>query len=183
VAVFVGVGGVGGFGVQLAAALGAHTVALDVDPARLAALRAHGAELAIDVRGRAGKDVRKEIAAFAASVSAPKTRWKIFETSGTVPGQDLAFALLNHGAYLGVVGFTMEPVSVRLSNLMAFDARAEGAWGCLPELYPSALELILAGKVRIAPFVERRPLSTIDAVFAALVRHEFTRRPVLVPDL
>ena len=35
-AVFVGAGGVGGFGVQIAAALGAHVVAIDVDADRLA---------------------------------------------------------------------------------------------------------------------------------------------------
>ena len=98
-------------------------------------------------------------------------------------GQELAWALLNHGAYLGVVGFTMEPVTVRLSNLMAFDARAEGTWGCLPALYPSALELVLSGRVKIAPFVEKRPLSTINEVFGALTRHEISKRPVLVPDL
>jgi len=183
IAVFVGVGGVGAFGVQLAAALGARVVALDVDPARLAAVREHGASLTIDVTGRAPKDLRKEIAAFAASVGAPSVRWKIFETSGRPAGQETAWGLLNHGAYLGVVGFTMDAVSVRLANLMAFDARAEGTWGCLPELYPSALELVLAGRVRVAPFVERRPLSSIDSVFAALARHEIKRRPVLVPDL
>ncbi len=183
VAVFVGVGGVGGFGVQLAAALGAKVVALDVDAARLETLRAHGAALAIDVRGKSAKDVRKEVSAFAAGAGAPATRWKIFETSGRPAGQELAFGLLNHGAYLGVVGFTMEPVSVRLSNLMAFDARAEGTWGCLPELYPGALDLVLSGRVRIAPFVERRPLSSIGAVFEALQRHEIAKRPVLVPDL
>jgi 6-hydroxycyclohex-1-ene-1-carbonyl-CoA dehydrogenase len=183
IAVFVGVGGVGGFGVQLAAALGARAVALDVDPARLDALKEHGAALAIDVRGKASKDVRKEIAVFATSVGAPQKQWKIFETSGRPAGQEMAWGLLNHGAYLGVVGFTMEPVSVRLANLMAFDARAEGTWGCLPELYPSALRLVLDGRVRIAPFVEKRPLSTIDAVFGALARHEISKRPVLVPDL
>ncbi len=183
VAVFVGVGGVGGFGVQLAAALGAKVVALDVDAGRLEAMRAHGAALAIDVTGRVPKDVRKEISAWAAAAGAPAVRWKIFETSGRPAGQELAWALLNHGAYLGVIGFTMEPVSVRLSNLMAFDARAEGTWGCLPSLYPSALELVLAGRVKIAPFVERRPLSEIDDVFGALARHELTKRPVLIPDL
>jgi 6-hydroxycyclohex-1-ene-1-carbonyl-CoA dehydrogenase len=182
-AVFVGVGGVGGFGVQLAAALGARVVALDVDPARLEAVRSHGAAFALDVRGKAPKDVRKEVAAFASSVGAPQRQWRIFETSGRAAGQETAFGLLNHGAYLGVVGFTMEAVSVRLSNLMAFDARAEGTWGCLPSLYPSALELVLEGRVRIAPFVEKRRLSTIDGVFAALARHEFEKRPVLVPDL
>jgi 6-hydroxycyclohex-1-ene-1-carbonyl-CoA dehydrogenase len=182
VAVFVGVGGVGGFGVQLAAARGATVVAIDVDPARLALVREHGAALAIDARGRNAKDIRKEIASFAASAKAAPTRWKVFETSGTPAGQETAWGLLTHGGYLGVVGFTMDPVTVRLSNLMAFDARAEGAWGCLPELYPSAMELVLAGRVRIGPFVEKRPLSAIDGVFAALARHEISRRPVLVPD-
>jgi 6-hydroxycyclohex-1-ene-1-carbonyl-CoA dehydrogenase len=183
VAVFVGVGGVGGFGAQLAAAVGARVVALDVDAERLETIRAHGAALAIDVKGKAPKDVRKEISAWAGSVGAPSTRWKIFETSGRPAGQELAWGLLNHGAYLAIVGFTMDPVSVRLSNLMAFDARAEGTWGCLPELYPSALELCLSGRVRIAPFVEKRPLSSINDVFNAIVRHEIKRRPVLVPDL
>src|SRR5207247_14992 len=39
VAIFVGAGGVGGFGVQIASALGAEAVAIDVDPARLERLR------------------------------------------------------------------------------------------------------------------------------------------------
>ncbi len=182
-AVFVGAGGVGGFGVQLAAALGATVAALDVDDARLEALRAHGAAITLNVRGTDPKDVRKQLGAAAAERGAPRTEWRIFETSGTAPGQALAFALLNHGAYLGVVGFTLATVEVRLSNLMAFDARAEGTWGCLPELYPSALELVLAGKVRIAPFVERHPLSTIGDVFEALHAGHMRRRAVLVPDL
>ena len=42
---------------------------------------------------------------------------------------------------LCVVGFTMDKVEIRLSNLMAFHARAIGNWGCPPELYPQALEL------------------------------------------
>ncbi|MCG3133471.1 MAG: 6-hydroxycyclohex-1-ene-1-carbonyl-CoA dehydrogenase [Planctomycetes bacterium] len=181
VAVFVGAGGVGGFGVQLAAALGARVAALDVDDGRLAAVREHGAACAVNVRGKSAKDVRKELSAWAASAGAPATRWKIFETSGTAAGQETAFALLNHGAYLGIVGFTMDTVSVRLSNLMAFDARAEGTWGCVPDLYPSALDLCLDGRVRIAPFVERHPLASVNDVLAAAVRHELKRRPVLVP--
>ena len=182
-AVFVGAGGVGGFGVQLAAAVGASVVALDIDDARLAALEEHGADLIINVRDRAPRDIRKEIAAWARERALPRTEWKIFETSGTAAGQTLAFGLLNHGAYLGVVGFTLDKVDVRLSNLMAFDARAEGTWGCLPELYPSALELILAGRVTIAPFTERHPMSSINDVFAELREHRLHRRPVLIPDM
>ena len=182
VAIFVGAGGVGGFGVQLAAAIGAHVVALDIDDAKLDALREHGAALAINTRDRAPRDVRKEISAWAKENSLPRTEWNIFETSGSGPGQEMAFGLLNHGAYLGIVGFTMATVEVRLSNLMAFDARAEGTWGCLPELYRSALDLILAGRVQIAPFVERHRMSAINDVFAALQEHRLSKRPVLVPD-
>jgi 6-hydroxycyclohex-1-ene-1-carbonyl-CoA dehydrogenase len=89
--------------------------------------------------------------------------------------------LLNHGATLAVVGFTMDKVEVRLSNLMAFHARALGNWGCPPALYPSAVELVLAGRVRVSPFIEKRPLSEINAVFEAVHRGEFKRRAILVP--
>ncbi len=65
-----------------------------------------------------------------------------------------------HGATLCVVGFTMDKVEIRLSNLMAFDARAIGNWGCTPEHYPAALDLVLEGKVQIKPFVEAQPLAT-----------------------
>ncbi|MCB1983233.1 MAG: hypothetical protein KDF63_15450, partial [Rhodoferax sp.] len=109
------------------------------------------------------------------------TEWKLFECSGTAAGQTTAFGLLVHGATLAVVGFTMDKVEIRLSNLMAFDARAIGNWGCPPELYPGALDLVLDGKVRLAPFVETHPLSDINRVFDAVHRREITRRAVMVP--
>ena len=81
-----------------------------------------------------------------------------------------------HGATLCVVGFTMDKVEVRLSNLMAFDARAIGNWGCTPEHYPAALELVLAGKVKVKPFVEIHPLADINHVFEATHQREIKRR-------
>ncbi len=65
---------------------------------------------------------------------------------------------------------------------MAFDATAQGNWGCLPELYPAALDLVLSGRVAVAPFVERRPLHTINEVFAELHAGQARRRIVLVPE-
>ncbi len=111
------------------------------------------------------------------------TEWFIFECSGTAAGQLTAYGLLVHGATLSVVGFTMDKVEVRLSNLMAFDARAIGNWGCPPELYPAALDLVLDGKVAIKPFVETHPLDDINRVFAAAHRHEIKKRAVLVPAI
>ena len=94
----------------------------------------------------------------------------------------LAFGLLTFGATLSVVGYTLDKVSVRLSNLMAYDAVAQGNWGCLPEHYPAALALVLDGKVRLGPFIERRPMSAINETFEALHAGSLRRRPVLVPD-
>jgi 6-hydroxycyclohex-1-ene-1-carbonyl-CoA dehydrogenase len=79
------------------------------------------------------------------------------------------------------VGFTMDRVEVRLSNLMAFDARALGNWGCPPEQYPAALDLVLQGKVQVAPFVEAHGLETINEIFAAVHQHEIRARVVLRP--
>ena len=180
VAVFVGVGGVGGFGVQLARAIGAHAVAIDVDVDRLEAMRAHGAELVIEAGE--GRAIRKQIAGWAKGCGYPTRGWKVFETSGSAAGQALAFGLLTHGAHLGIVGYTRDPVEVRLSNLMAFAATVRGTWGCLPEHYPAVIDLVLAGEVRLEPFVERRAMSTINETFEALRRHDLKRRPVLVPD-
>jgi 6-hydroxycyclohex-1-ene-1-carbonyl-CoA dehydrogenase len=182
VAVFVGVGGVGGFGAQIAAAQGAHVVAIDVDPLRLVAIAEHGADLTLRSDQLDFRALKREIAAFAAKFEVPSWRVHIFETSGSVVGQETAFGLLGPGGLLSVVGYTPNKVNVRLSNLMALDATAQGTWGCPPELYPAALELVLAGKVRLSPFVERRPLASINQTFSDLHDHKLTRRVVLIPE-
>lgn len=181
-AVFVGVGGVGGFGVQIAAAMGAHVVAIDVDAERLALLSEHGAALALRSDEMSFKDLKKAVRGFAKERGVPSWRQRIFETSGTAPGQATAFGLVGHGAYLSIVGFTPAKVEVRLSNLMAFDAVAQGNWGCLPEHYPRVLDLVLSGAVAVHPFVERRPLASINETFADLHEHRVSRRVILVPE-
>jgi 6-hydroxycyclohex-1-ene-1-carbonyl-CoA dehydrogenase len=180
-AVVVGVGGVGGYCVQVARAFGAKVVAIDVDDAKLAAVGQHGAALTLNSRSLDGKAIKSAVAEFAKANGLRGTEWFIFECSGTAPGQLTAYGLLVHGATLSVVGFTMDKVEVRLSNLMAFDARAIGNWGCPPEYYPAALDLVLDGKVAIKPFVEPHPLDDINRVFAAVHHREIKKRAVLVP--
>ena len=182
VAVVVGVGGVGGYCVQVARAFGAEVVAIDVDARKLDAIVADGgAALGLNAREHDAKALKKAVADFAKQRGLRATEWKIFECSGSAAGQTTAFNLLVHGATLSVVGFTMDKVEVRLSNLMAFDARALGNWGCPPEFYPAALDLVLDGKVLLAPFVETHPLAEINAVFHAVHQREITRRAVMVP--
>jgi 6-hydroxycyclohex-1-ene-1-carbonyl-CoA dehydrogenase len=181
-AIFVGAGGIGGFGVQIAGALGAVTVAIDVDAARLERMSAHGATTTIDVSALSSKLVRQRVRDFAESHRIPTWRTRIYETSGTVAGQSTAFALLGHGSVLSIVGYTAKTVELRLSNLMAFDAVAQGNWGCLPEHYPAIVDLVLAGRVALRPFVETRPLGSINSTFDELHRAPAARRVVLIPE-
>ena len=69
-----------------------------------------------------------------------------------------------------------------MSNLMAFDASMRGTWGCLPEHYPAVVDAVLRGVVKLDGFVEKRPMSDINAVFEAVRKHDLKLRPVLVPD-
>ncbi len=180
-ALVVGLGGVGGFCAQIAAALGATVVGFDVSPERVSALEDHGLALGIDTSAADPKDVKKRVRAVAKERGLSPAGWKIFECSGAPGGQELAWSLLGPSAHLSVVGYTRDRIPLRLSNLMAFDATARGNWGCVPELYPDALALVLEGRIALAPFVETRPMAEIQTVLEEVRDHKISRRPVLVP--
>jgi 6-hydroxycyclohex-1-ene-1-carbonyl-CoA dehydrogenase len=181
-AVFVGTGGVGGFGVQIAHALGARVVAVDVDDARLERMARHGAELTVNAARTDFKALRQAVRRLGDGHGVPTWRQFVFETSGTTAGQETAFGLVGHGGCLLVVGYTAKKVEVRLSNLMALDATAQGVWGCPPEHYPAAVDLVLSGRVELEPFVEQRPLGAINSTFAELHERRLDRRVILVPE-
>ncbi|MGB7022325.1 MAG: 6-hydroxycyclohex-1-ene-1-carbonyl-CoA dehydrogenase, partial [Candidatus Acidiferrales bacterium] len=181
VAVIVGAGGIGGFGVQIAAARGAAVVAIDIDRERLDLVSQHGAGLVLEANSTDLKGLRAAVRTFSKESARKGIGLKIFEMSGTPAGQIIAFGLLDHGAYLGVVGFTPKPVELRLSNLMAFDATARGNWGCPPDQYPAALQLVLEGKVTLSPFIEMHRLDDAPTIIEAVARHAVRRRVILQP--
>ena len=180
-AIVIGLGGVGGYAAQIAVDRGAAVVGLDVDPQRLAAAGERGVGLALDPRSLKGRELRGRIAEFARSQGAPETGWVILECSGTAAGQTAAYGLLVPGATLMVVGFTLESVELRLSNLMAFDARALGNWGCAPDLYPEVLEKVLSGRIDVLSGTELRPLAGLEAAMEEVRDHRAARRLVVVP--
>lgn len=95
-------------------------------------LTGHGAALTLNERKMDGRTMRKAIAGFTEDSGLLATEWIVFECSGVAAGQATAFGLLTHGATLCVVGFTMARVELRLSNLMAFHARALSGVLCEP---------------------------------------------------
>jgi 6-hydroxycyclohex-1-ene-1-carbonyl-CoA dehydrogenase len=181
-AVIVGAGGIGGFAVQIAAALGAAVVAIDIDRDRLDLASQHGAGLVLDAKSSDLKGLKAALRDFSKAAGRRGIGLKIFEMSGTPTGQATAFGLLDYGAYLAVVGYTPKLVELRLSNLMAYDATARGSWGCPPEQYPTALQLVLDGKVALAPYVEFHPLDQAPTILEAVSRHAIKRRAILQPE-
>jgi 6-hydroxycyclohex-1-ene-1-carbonyl-CoA dehydrogenase len=180
VAVFIGVGGVGGFGALLAKSFGAAVVAIDVDPLKLENLSPY-VDATFNVKDIPFKDLRKKVYGVAKETGRSTTHLKIFETSGTAAGQKTAYGLLTFGAHLSIVGFTLDTADIRLSNLMAFNATARGNWGCIPEYYPPVIDLILAGKMDLKPFVKTFPLASINEVFEMAHQRKFIQRPIMVP--
>jgi 6-hydroxycyclohex-1-ene-1-carbonyl-CoA dehydrogenase len=177
----IGAGGVGGYCVQVARAFGAQVVAIDVDPRKLAAIAADGgAALTLNAREHDAKALKARSGLRASSRPARHRVEDLRMLGHRRRADQTAFGLLVHGATLSVVGFTMDKVEVRLSNLMAFDARALGNWGCPPELYPAALDLVLDGKVQLA-LRRDAPAGRHQRVFDAVHRREITRRAVMVP--
>jgi 6-hydroxycyclohex-1-ene-1-carbonyl-CoA dehydrogenase len=180
-AVCVGVGGIGVHTVQVAAAVGAKVLALDIDDKKLEVAKKAGAQGAINTKGMSIKDVKGKVREEAKRLGAPAALWKIFETSGTKPGQDTAFNLLGFGATLNIVGFTTDTLEVRLSNLMAFDAKLIGNWGSDPMLYPELLDWVADGRIQVKPYAEKHPLSDINKVLEDAHHGKLERRAVLVP--
>jgi 6-hydroxycyclohex-1-ene-1-carbonyl-CoA dehydrogenase len=181
VAFVVGSGGVGAFVAQIARAKGAHVIAFDVEEKRLQLVRDHGAEIAIGVKDREVKELRKEAGKAATRYGVPSFRHRIFECSGTTNGQLLAYALLSHGATMVQVGYTPKPVEVRLSNLMAYDATVHGSWGAAPKAYDDVLPLVYRGQVALAPFTAHAPMSRINELLDDMAHHRLEKRMVLDP--
>jgi 6-hydroxycyclohex-1-ene-1-carbonyl-CoA dehydrogenase len=181
-AIVIGVGGVGVYGALIAKIMGAKVIALDISDEKLALAKQNGVDATLNTKGMDFRDIKAKVKELANEIGAPKYGWKIFEISGTKIGQETAFGLLTFTSTISIVGFTMDKVEARLSNLMAFDAKLIGTWGCKPELYPEVVELIASGKLQIKDFVQTFPMSQINEVFANTLAHKYSKRSVMVPD-
>lgn len=180
VAVQIGVGGIGTYGVQVAKATGAHVVALDIDDRKLEAVKGF-TDAVFNVKDKTVKDVRGFIRNLLNEKKWPTHGVRIFETSGTAAGQDLGFNLLGFAGSMSIVGFTMDRVQVRLSNLMAFDADLHGNWGCLPEYYNDVVELIRQKKIDLKPFIENHPLDEINKILEMAHHGQLSKRAIMIP--
>ncbi|MBI5922282.1 MAG: 6-hydroxycyclohex-1-ene-1-carbonyl-CoA dehydrogenase [Betaproteobacteria bacterium] len=177
-------GGVGSFMVQVAKGMGAKAViGIDINEEKLNFMKGYGADFVINPKGKNAKEVKEVFKSFCKERGLPANYgWKIFEVTGTKPGQELALSLLSFTGTLVIVGYGTDETSYMLSKLMAFDAELIGTWGCLPEYYPPVLEMCLDGRIALEPFVEKRPMSQIAQVFDEAHHGKLNKRIILTPD-
>jgi 6-hydroxycyclohex-1-ene-1-carbonyl-CoA dehydrogenase len=179
-----GTGGVGTYMVQIAKAFGAESIiCIDLEQDKLERSLEYGADLIINSSDKSPKEIRNEFRNLCKEHGIPHNYgWKIFEVTGVKAGQDISLALLSFIGKLIWVGFSTAVNEYSLSRLMAFDAEIIGTWGCLPKHYPSALQMVLDGRVQIKPFVETRAMSTIQKTFEEAHTGKLSKRVVLTPD-
>ena len=179
-----GTGGIGAYVVQIAKAFGAETVVcIDIDQDKLERSLEYGADLMINSTDKNAKEIRNEFRALCKEHELPHNfGWKIFEATGAKAGQEISLALLSFIGKLIWIGFSTNVNEYSLSRLMAFDAEIIGTWGCLPKYYPTALQMVLDGRIQIEPFVETRPMSRILETFVEAHAGKLEKRVVLIPD-
>jgi len=177
-------GGVGTYMTQMAKAFGAKCViGFDIAEEKLENMKNYGLDYAISPKGKDMKEIKESFKNICKEKGYPSNYgWKIFECTGTKPGQEMALEFLSFIGRLIVVGYGPHKIEYMLSKLMAFDAEIVGTWGCPPKHYKSVLKLVLEGKIQINPFVEVRPMKEIEEVFELAHHGKLTKRVILTPD-
>ena len=153
--VVVGCGGVGLTLVQIAAAVGARVVAIDVKAAKLEAARRFGAVATLNPLDfpRIDREVRA-ITGGGADVA--------FEAVGKAATQQVALDSLKTGGRAVLVGYSPDTLPLNAGRVMFRELDVIGSLGCRPVDYPRAIEMVRQGKVRLMELVTHRfPLDDI----------------------
>jgi len=178
-------GGLGSYMTQICSALGAkEVIGIDIIPEKLERALKYGATHTIQsTTDKDARTIRDEFRAYCKEKGIPHNYgWKIFEWTGVLAGQRIALELLSYVGKLAICGFGLQRTEYSLSRLMAFDADIFGSWGCLPKYYPEVLNMVLEGKIQIEPFIQTRPMSTIQESFEEAHQSGLMKRIVLTPD-
>jgi len=172
----VGCGGIGLNIVQVAVAMGARVIALDIADGKLEWATNLGAAATVNTSqtDRPDKAVRGLTGA-AGGVDVA------FEAVGKGATQELAVSCLRTGGRLVLVGYSPGTMALNAGRVMFRELDVVGSLGCRPVDYPRAIEMARQGKVKVRELVTHRfPLEAIGDAFDTLRAGEAVRA-VVVP--
>lgn len=159
--VVIGCGGVGLNVVQMAVAVGAAVVAVDVSADKREWALRLGATAAVDPGEveRLDREVRR-LTGGGAHVA--------FEVVGKAATQEQAISCVRTGGRVVFVGYSPQKMSLNSGRVMFRELEIVGSLGCRPVDYPRAIELVRQGRVQVEPLVtHRHSLDEIGAAFDA----------------
>ncbi len=168
--VIVGCGGIGLNLVQVAAAVGARVIAVDIIDSKLEWAIKLGAQAAINAKNveRVDKEVRKLTGGGGADIG--------FEAIGNPTTQAQTFACLRAGGRFVAVGYSDKPMTLDIGRVMYREMEIIGSLGCRAVDYPRVLELARQGKIKVKELVTAQfPLDDINAAFDTLRKGEGIR--------
>ena len=169
-----GCGGIGVNCVQVAAALGATVIAVDVVQEKLDRAKSLGAQETI----LAGEDVNvgktvKKMTAGGADIA--------IEAIGNPKTMEAAFSCLRKGGRFVIVGYTHKNMDLPAGKMMFFEMEVVGSLGCRPVDYPRLIEMARIGKIKVKELVTSTlPLERIGDAFDMLRKGEGLRS-IVVP--
>jgi len=144
-----GCGGVGLSIVQIASAVGARVIAVDVKDGKLDAALRFGATEVLNAKTTAklDKEVR-QISGGGVDVA--------FEAVGTPATQEAALTCLRTAGRLVLVGYSPAEMKLNAGRVMFRELEILGSLGCRPVDYPRAIALVREGKVKLDQLVTHR---------------------------
>ena len=170
----IGIGGLGHIAVQYARAMGLRVVAIDVDDAKLALAKAHGAELVFNASaGDPSRAIKKSIGgAHGAVVTAVSP--KAFEQSVGV--------LRNGGTvcWIGLPGGEADNIKLAISSVVNGEISIRGSNVGTRQDLQEAVDFAAQGLVKAK--IEKQPLAAVNDIFARMKKGAISGRVVLAID-
>jgi 6-hydroxycyclohex-1-ene-1-carbonyl-CoA dehydrogenase len=171
-----GCGGVGMSAVQIAVAVGASVIAVDIVPRKLEMAKKFGAAEVINAKETENlSKAIKKMTGGGVDVA--------FEIIGNPDTQRQAFDSLRKGGRLVVVGYTNKELPLNAGKIMFFEMEVIGSLGCRPVDYPKIIEMARLGLIKVSELVTAKmPLERINEAFDLMREHDpNTIRTIVTP--
>ncbi len=174
VVVVFGCGGVGINAVQLAAAVGAYVIAVDINERKLEWAREFGAAKTVDASkcDRVSKEIKK-MTGGGADIA--------LEVIGNPRTIEEAFESVRIGGRMCVVGYTHEAISIVAGKIMFKELEIVGSLGCPPGEYVPLIRMVELGKIDVTRLVTHRfGLDEIQGAFDVM-KQGTSLRSIVIP--
>jgi 6-hydroxycyclohex-1-ene-1-carbonyl-CoA dehydrogenase len=169
-----GCGGLGLNAIQIAKALGAFIIGVDVKEKKLNFAKDFGADEVFFPSEDVAKKIRK-ITGGGAHVAV--------DAVGNPSVMQTAFSAIRTGGKLLIMGYSNQNMTINAGRIMFREMEIVGTLGCPPYLYPRLIDLVKMGKIKVKELVTHKfSLEKINDAFALLRAGEETLiRAIVIP--